>query len=114
MATWRVALYVAFLRRTAGLSFSAVVVSTLLPLTIIVVALTALNLEHVVFEIMGGIRDVDKSVNDGAYTVVVVLSLLSVFLAPVVAIAYAILVYLARRGAKPAVHADAAAPRRST
>lgn len=97
VASWRVALYAVFLKRTAGLSIGATIVGTLLPLTIIVVALTALNLEHVVFNIMGGLREDEKSVNDGAYSIVVLLSLLSVTLAPLVAIAYAILIYRARR-----------------
>jgi hypothetical protein len=114
VASWRVALYGVFLRRNAGLSMAATVVGTLLPLTIIVVALTALNLEHVVFNIMGGLREDEKSVNDGAYTIVVLLSMLSVTLAPIVVLAYALLVYRARSGAQPAVQADAAAPRRLT
>ena len=46
VASWRVALFVVFLRRTAGLSVWAVVVATLLPLAIIVVGLTLLNLER--------------------------------------------------------------------
>lgn len=95
--SWRAALYAAFLKRAAGLSIGATIVATLLPLTIIVVALTALNLEHVVFSIMGGLRDDVKSVNDGAYAIVFLLSLLSVTIAPLVVIAYAYLVYRARR-----------------
>lgn len=97
VATWRVALYAVFLRRTGGLSGPATVVGTLLPLTIIVVALTALNLEHVVFNLMGGLRPEDTSANDGAYFVVLVLSVLSVTIAPVVLLAYGILAYLAFR-----------------
>ena len=97
VASWRVALFVFFLRRTAGLSIGAVVVATLLPLAIIVVSLTALNLEHVVFEIMGGLREEDRSPNDGAYGVVVSLSLLSVFTTPLVLAGYAVLVYRAWR-----------------
>lgn len=100
VASWRVALYAMFLRRTASLSIVATIVATLLPLTIIVLALMVLNLEHVVFNIMGGLRDDEKSVNDGAYTIVILLSLLSVTLAPIVGIAYAVLVYRARRGLK--------------
>ena len=54
VATWRVGLLVAFLRRAAGLTRAGVAVATLLPLTIIVTALVVLNLEKAVFEIMGG------------------------------------------------------------
>lgn len=93
VATWRVALYAVFLRRTAHLSTSRVIVGTLLPIGLVVVTLSILNLEHVVFNLMGGIRQSERSVNDGAYTVVTTLSLLSILLAPVLAIAYAVLVY---------------------
>lgn len=111
VASWRVALYAVFLRRAAGLSYPAVIVGTLLPLTIIVVALTVLNLEHVVFKIMGGLREDEKSANDGAYTVVIFLSVLSSTLAPLVAAVYAALVYRARRRPLPQPgHADQTKP----
>ena len=54
-------------------------------------------LEHVVFAIMGGLRPEDHSANDGAYLVVIWLSILSVLLIPVLVIAYAMLAYLAWR-----------------
>lgn len=97
VASWRVALYSVFLRRTAGLSIARTIVATLVPLTIIVVSLFALNLEHVVFSLMGGLREDEKSGNDGAYGIVFLLTILSVYLAPVVAIAYAVLVFRGRR-----------------
>jgi hypothetical protein len=99
VATWRLALYAVFLRRTAGLSVVGVIVGTLLPIAIIIVTLAVLNLEHVVFNLMGGIREDQRSVNDGAYGVVLTLSLLSIMLAPILAIAYGILVYRAWRDA---------------
>jgi hypothetical protein len=97
VAGWRVALYVVFLSRTAGLTVGSVIVGVLLPLTIIVVTLTVLNLEHVVFNIMGGLREADRSVNDGAYSIVFLLSLMSIIIAPIVVLAYAVLVFLAWR-----------------
>lgn len=99
VATWRVGLYAVFLRRTAGLSTGGVIVGTLLPIALIVVTLTMLNLEHVVFAAMGGIRAQDRSVNDGAYFVVMTLSLLSILLAPILAIAYGVLIYRSWRDA---------------
>ena len=99
VATWRVALYAVFLRRTAGLSVAGVIVGTLLPMAIIIVTLTILNLEHVVFNLMGGTRQDQRSVNDGAYQVVVGLSMLSISLAPILAIAYGVLVYRSWRDA---------------
>ena len=100
VAAWRVALYAIFLRRTAGLSAGGVIIGTALPLTLIIVALAALNLEHVVFNIMGGLRDDQRSVNDGAYGVVIVLSMLSMLLAPLLVICYAVLVYRVRHPSK--------------
>lgn len=99
VATWRLALYAVFLRRTAGLSVVAVIVGTLLPIVLIVVTLAVLNLEHVVFNIMGGIRPDERSVNDGAYQVVVIIALWSMLLVPVLAITYGVLVYRAWRDA---------------
>lgn len=97
VAIWRLALYAVFLRRTARLSVMAVIVGTLLPISIIIVTLAILNLEHVVFNIMGGIREDERSVNDGAYFFVLNLTLFSILLAPLLAIAYGVLVYRAWR-----------------
>jgi hypothetical protein len=42
-----------------------------------VFVLTALNLERVVFDFMGGIRASDRTVNDGAYGVLIMISMIS-------------------------------------
>ncbi len=78
VATWRVALLIFFLRRLAELNWFSVVVATLLPLTLIVVALVQLNLEKVVMSLMGGMGS--PSPNDAAYVVLAVLSLLAYLL----------------------------------
>lgn len=75
VATWRVAMLVVFARRLGQLSVVALVVTCLLPLTLIVTALTLLNLERAVLNIMGGLRD--GTANDGAYEVLIVLTFLS-------------------------------------
>ncbi len=106
VSIWRVALLAIFLRRVAGLSLWMVAVATLLPLAIIVVPLAALNLEHVVFDIMGGIRDENKSPNDMAYGIVVFLSVISFLAAPVLLLVYGIAVFLVWRGAKQAAATD--------
>ena len=97
IAAWRVALFVVFLKRTAGLSAGATAVATLLPMSAIVLALSLLNLEHVVFNTMGGFRNNVASGNDSAYIVVVVLSMIAFLAAPVVVIVYSVFVYLAWR-----------------
>ena len=80
VAGWRVALLVFYLRRGAGLTGGRWLVATLFPLLLIVFVLTALNLERVVFDLMGGIHDSDRTVNDGAYGVLVLISMVSMLL----------------------------------
>lgn len=97
VAAWRVALYAVFLRRTAALKPLVTLVATLLPLAIIVVALALLNLEHVVFNLMGGIRPEQQGSHDAAYEVVLRLAFLSFHLAPFLLLAYVVMVGLAWR-----------------
>ncbi|MBN8481268.1 MAG: hypothetical protein J0L88_06705 [Xanthomonadales bacterium] len=96
VALWRVALLAWFLARMAGLRAHAILVATLLPITLIVVALAMLNLEHVVFNIMAGIRPEDRSPNDLAYLVVVNIAFWSVLLAPILVLAYLVMAFNAR------------------
>jgi len=98
VAGWRVALLVVFLRRVAGLAGLTLVVAVLLPLVGVVVLLAALNLEHVVFEFMSGMRPEDTSPNDTAYEVVVFISVVSVLALPALLIAYGWMAQRARRG----------------
>lgn len=95
VAAWRVILLFLFLSRYAQLNFIETPISALLPLTIIVSALTALNLEHVVFEIMAGIRETQGTANDGAYYFLIVLTTISIFLLPIFLLGYGILTYRA-------------------
>ena len=76
VATWRVILLVFYLERYAGLRPLAAGIAAFLPLTVIVVTLTALNLERAVFEVMAGI-DSNPTANDGAYAVLFLLSAFS-------------------------------------
>ncbi|HLZ54580.1 MAG TPA: hypothetical protein VKS19_08905 [Verrucomicrobiae bacterium] len=77
VAGWRVALLVFYLRRGAGLVGFRWVLAVLFPLLFVVFALAALNLEKVVFDIMGGIRESDRTVNDAAYGVLVLICMFS-------------------------------------
>jgi hypothetical protein len=78
VAIWRVALLFFFLRRLGELGWPQIIVASLLPLTLIVTVLTVLNLEKVVFDLMGGF--VKRSPNDEAYGVLFVLSYFSILL----------------------------------
>ncbi len=93
VAAWRVALLIVFLKRSAGLTKTGVMVASLLPLTIIVTVLVALNLEKAVFEIMGGNRQPTQ--NDAAYFILMLISVISVVLSPIMLIIYLVLAYRA-------------------
>jgi hypothetical protein len=110
VATWRVGLLGIFLRRVARLPCLQLIVATLLPLAVIVVALALLNLEHVLFDLMSGIREEDKSVNDVAYRIVFFLAYLSFLGAPILGIAYLICIVRAWTGAPKGAQADASRP----
>jgi hypothetical protein len=97
VAIWRVALLLKYLINSAGLSGFCVVVATLLPLTLIVAVLAALNLEHVVFKIMAGLEDHEKSANDSAYMILIVITYFSVMASPVLLSVYGWLVYKRRK-----------------
>jgi hypothetical protein len=96
VAAWRVALLVWFLRSIAGLARESVVVATLLPLVLIIVALAALNLEHVVFAIMAGLPS-QRTSSDGAYGVIFLLTLLSQIAAPFLLAGYVWRIWRVRR-----------------
>ena len=97
VALWRVALLVRYLNSVAGLSGGAIVVATLMPLTLIVSSLTALNLEHVVFRIMAGLEDHEKSANDMAYGILFLITFFSLYTFPFLLVAYLFLVFKIRR-----------------
>lgn len=88
VAIWRVALYVYFLRTLAKLNGIVILVASLLPITLIIVTLSLLNLEHATFQIMAGINASEQTSADGAYLTVVVLSLGSAILLPILVITY--------------------------
>lgn len=62
----------------------------LLPLTLIVVTLTVLNLERIVFDFMGGIRE--KTASAGSYDVLLSLSLIAIVLFFPLLFSYAVLI----------------------
>ena len=88
VALWRVALLFRYLTASTKLHWFIVTTVAVLLLSGIVVALTLLNLEHVVFDLMAGIRDEDASPNDAAYLVVLGLAFISMWAFPVALILY--------------------------
>jgi hypothetical protein len=77
VAGWRVALLYFYLHRGAGLTGFRWLLAALFPLLLIVFTLTALNLEKVVFDFMGGVRESERTVNDAAYGVLVLICMVS-------------------------------------
>ena len=96
VAAWRVALWFTFVLRVARLRFVVALIATLLPIVAIVFVLAVLNLEHVVFNLMSGISEDQRSPNDKAYLVVVTLAVLSFYSAPVLALGYLIAIVWSR------------------
>lgn len=88
VAVWRIALLIRYLIASAKLHWFIVVAVSVLLLSGIVVVLTLLNLEHVVFDLMAGIREDDASPNDSAYLVVLGLAFLSLWAFPIALILY--------------------------
>jgi hypothetical protein len=99
VATWRVALLFFYLRRHAQLNPFAIMVAALLPITLIIVTLTMLNLERAVFEIMGGIRT-PGTANDSAYGVLIVLTLFSMIAFIPLLVLYIVQIYNAHYPSK--------------
>ena len=91
VAAWRLALLYYFLKKVTQLRSSYILIGTLLPVCLIIVVLTMLNLERAVFNVMGGIRE-DSSA-DAAYGVLVFLTAASTLAAGPLLIGYAFAIY---------------------
>jgi hypothetical protein len=92
VSVWRLALLVFFLKRFAGLSAGYVLVTTLLPVTLIIFALVMLNLEKAVFSVMGGFSE--QTPNDEAFGVLAVISFFAMLAFPILLVTYIVLVVL--------------------
>jgi hypothetical protein len=87
VAVYRIALLVFFLSRFTRLKGIYVITLTLLPVCLIIVMLTVLNLERAVFNIIGGLRD--ETSHDRAYAILNGLTFFSLILLPLLIIFYA-------------------------
>ncbi len=93
VAIWRVSLLVFYYRRYLQLTRLRTLILSILPLTAIVTSLSLLNLERAVFEVMRGLRAPDPTVNDGAYAIVLLLTLLSAYLVIPAFLTYLFFIY---------------------
>lgn len=110
VATWRVVLLFLYMMRSAKLSGLSVVVACVLPLTIIVSALAVLNLEHVVFRIMAGLTEDEKSANDAAYTILLLITYFSYLASPVLLLTYVVMIFKRRKRAKNVINETSSVP----
>lgn len=103
VALWRVALFVRYLRVGCGLSRPGVLVCAALPLSVIVTALTMLNLEHAVLDLMGGLRREAPAerVIDETYRTVVTITILSWWTLLPLLLGYSALAWHARQPQPP-------------
>jgi hypothetical protein len=91
VALWRLCLLYYFLKHFTQLSVGNIITVTLMPICLIISTLTALNLHKVVFDIMGGYRE--PTAHDGAYGVLMFLTVISVILTIPLLIAYGVGIY---------------------
>lgn len=91
VAAWRLCMLYRFLKVFTRLSPGNIVTVTLMPICVIITTLTVLNLHRVVFDIMGGRRD--PTPHDGAYTVLIFLTIVSAILTLPLLIAYGAGIY---------------------
>ena len=78
VATWRLAMLYHFLKSYTQLSLGNIITVTLMPICLIITTLTILNLHRVVFDIMGGRHN--ASPHDGAYDILIFLTVVSAIL----------------------------------
>jgi len=92
VALWRVLLLGRYLGQWTDLSRSQLVAALLLPLALIIVVLTVLNLEQAVFEIMSSLH-AEETAGDSAYAFLNLLSAVSILALPILATIYAFAIW---------------------
>jgi hypothetical protein len=85
VAVWRVALLGRYLWGSAELRGGRLFVAIFFPLALLVTALVVLNLDHVMFDLMGARPE---SPNDDAYSVLLLIDIVSIIAMPVLFVMY--------------------------
>lgn len=91
VAAWRLGMLYHFLKVFTKLSVVNIITVTLMPICLIITTLTILNLHRVVFDIMGGRRN--PTPHDEAYSVLILLTVISAILTLPLLIAYCVGIY---------------------
>lgn len=100
VAVWRVALLLQYLIRSAQLGIMGSLIGGLLPLSLIVVILASLNLQHVTFDLMSGVKTEGTTGMEATYTIVLYLTVLSFVAFPFSLLGYLYLIYMRKRERK--------------
>lgn len=87
VAVWRVALLGTYLRRRAGFRPWLAIVALLLPVVVTITALSLLNLEKAVFDLMAGLRE-DHTPADAAYAFLFFITSFAFLASPALALVY--------------------------
>ena len=90
VSVWRVALFLFYLCRLGRLDLGTAAIGTALPILLLIVVLTVLNLDRVVFRIMGGIDPAPVSPNDDIYLAMIMITMSSMVLIWPVLILYGV------------------------
>jgi hypothetical protein len=108
VALWRVVMLGRYLGKWTEISGALLAAALLLPLALIVAALTLLNLEQAVFDVMSGLRD-DGTASDTAYQYLFLLSAASFLASPILALIYGFAVWSRRKQTREATQHSVAA-----
>ncbi|MBW2270195.1 MAG: hypothetical protein JRH16_16630 [Deltaproteobacteria bacterium] len=107
VALWRVLMLGRYLGKWTDLSGALLGASLLLPLSLVVVALTVLNLEQAVFDVMSGLRE-DGTAGDTAYQFLFLLSAASFLASPILALIYGFAFWSRHQKRRESAQQDAA------
>lgn len=101
VAGWRVLMYLVFLIRAAKVGVLGTLTALLLPITGIVGALTVLNLERAVFDVMAGLRT-EGTAADSTYATLLSITLFSLLALPILLLLWIAAIIDARKRVRSA------------
>jgi hypothetical protein len=96
VAIWRVALLFQYLMRSAQLGLAGSLIGGLLPLSLVVVILAMLNLQHVTFDLMSGVKTLGTTGMEATYSMILALTVLSFVIFPFSLLGYFYVIYRRR------------------
>lgn len=100
VAIWRMLLYAKLLSDLANFKALPKFAAFFSPLLLIVFTLASLNLEHVIFRIMGGLMENEKTANDAAYVIILLITYCSIYLSPIIILSYIFCIFKRKSNCK--------------